>query len=194
MTSADLAADAPGLGGVEQAANAHALAEARVRAAVAAHADSVWRTLRRLGVREADADDGVQEVFTVFARRLGTVAEGAERGFVLGTAIRVAADQRRSRRRRRDEVVDRPMAEPSDEGRLSPERLLDRRRGLEHLDRLLGQLSEPHRVVLVLCEIEGLTLIEAAELLSAPFGTVASRLHRARQRFEKLYRAAEKRA
>lgn len=192
MTSAgDLAADAPGLGSVAQAADTRVLDEARVRAVVAAHANSVWRTLRRLGVREADVDDGVQQVFTVFARRLSAIADGAERSFLLGTAIRVAADHRRSFRRRKDELVEQALPEPSDEGHASPEVLLDRRRGLELLDRLLGQLPEQQRVVLVLCEIEGLGLAEAATLLATPIGTVASRLHRARQRFEKLCRAAE---
>ncbi|HKQ71472.1 MAG TPA: sigma factor, partial [Polyangiaceae bacterium] len=36
----------------------------------AEHADFVWRSLRRLGVPHADADDAVQEVFLVVHRRL----------------------------------------------------------------------------------------------------------------------------
>jgi RNA polymerase sigma-70 factor (ECF subfamily) len=191
-TATDLVADASRLGGVAVQADAREVAEARVREAVAAHASSVWRTLRRLGVREPDVDDGVQQVFTVFARRSMAIAVGAERSFLLGTAARIAADYRRSLRRRRDELAPRPLPEPSDEGGASPELLLERRRGLVVLDRILGELSEQQRLVLVLCEIEGLSLPEVAKLLATPLGTVASRLHRARQRFEKACRAMEK--
>ncbi len=44
----------------------------------------------------------------------------------------------------------------------------------------LAKLSEKHRVVLVLREIEGLSYEEIAEALGVPMGTVESRLYRAR--------------
>ncbi|MEO7037586.1 MAG: sigma factor, partial [Polyangiaceae bacterium] len=34
------------------------------------HADFAWRTLRRLGVREAEANDAVQDVFVVVHAKL----------------------------------------------------------------------------------------------------------------------------
>lgn len=44
----------------------------------------------------------------------------------------------------------------------------------------LAELSEEHRVVLVLKEIEGLKYEEIAAIVDCPVGTVRSRIHRAR--------------
>jgi RNA polymerase sigma-70 factor (ECF subfamily) len=51
---------------------------------------------------------------------------------------------------------------------------------------LIGQLHEDLASVFVLSELEGLTQAEIARLLSVPAGTVASRLRRAREHFERL--------
>src|SRR5512142_2066304 len=68
----------------------------RVRALVDAHFEFVWRSLRRLGLSSADADDATQEVFLVAIRRLDDIDPESERSFLYGTALRVAAVQRRS--------------------------------------------------------------------------------------------------
>jgi len=54
------------------------------------------------------------------------------------------------------------------------------------LDRALQSLSEEHRAVVVLTEIEGLPLHEAAEILGTGVGTVKSRLHYAKKRLQIL--------
>lgn len=54
------------------------------------------------------------------------------------------------------------------------------------LDKSLQELSEEHRAALVLVEIEGLPLQEAAEILGASVGTVKSRLHYAKKRLQTL--------
>lgn len=46
----------------------------------------------------------------------------------------------------------------------------------------LANLSDVHRSVVSLVDIEGLSYKEAAEMLDVPIGTVMSRLHRARKR------------
>ena len=51
-----------------------------------------------------------------------------------------------------------------------------------------------HREVLVLCDLEGRSAAEAAELLSVPVGTVKSRLRLGRQRFRKLAASSNLRA
>lgn len=46
----------------------------------------------------------------------------------------------------------------------------------------LAELSEMHRIVVALVDVDGLSYAEAAEVLGIPRGTVMSRLHRARSR------------
>jgi RNA polymerase sigma-70 factor (ECF subfamily) len=51
----------------------------------------------------------------------------------------------------------------------------------ETVRRCVASLPAPHRVVLLLCDFEGLDTREAAERLELPHFAVATRLHRARQ-------------
>lgn len=138
----------------------------------------VWRLLRRIGLSPADADDATQQVFLVAARRGGDVAGGSARAFLYGTALRVAANARRSLRRRR-EVPSASVAEgPAHE--LHPDELLEQRRARVLLDALLAQMPPDLRRVLVLAEIEQLTVPQIADLEGVALGTAASRLRRAR--------------
>jgi RNA polymerase sigma-70 factor (ECF subfamily) len=52
----------------------------------------------------------------------------------------------------------------------------------ERIGRALATLSEPHRAIIMLSDLEGLSYREIAEVLSIPMGTVMSRLHNARRR------------
>jgi RNA polymerase sigma-70 factor (ECF subfamily) len=143
----------------------------------------VWRTLRRLGLPAADADDATQQVCLVLARRLPEITPGRERAFLFGAAIKIASRLRRSQMRRRE-------ASDADFDSLQsalpgPEAALDQRRAAELLDRVLDGLVEDLRAVFVLHEIEQLTMLEIAAALGVPTGTVASRLRRAREQFNR---------
>lgn len=165
---------------------------ARVDQMVRAHFGLVWRYLRRLGLSDADADDGAQQVFLTFARKLDVVEADRERSFLLGVALRVASDARRAHQRRRLEPE--TALNDATDPRPDPEQALDQQRVCALLDRFLEQLDEGARAVFVLYEVEGLTMREIAEALELSPGTVASRLKRARVRFEAAvehYQAAE---
>jgi RNA polymerase sigma-70 factor, ECF subfamily len=159
----------------------------RVALMVARHHGQVWRSLRRLGVSESDADDASQQVFLVAHRRLADIAPGNEQSFLLQTALRVAAEFRRSRRRQREDYNEEIpiLVDPS----ASPEELADRRRARAMLDRALEALPMNLRKVFVLFDLEELTTAEVSSVLHLPRGTVASRLRRAREIFrEKVSR------
>ena len=140
-----------------------------------AHADDVWRVLRRFGLAPADADDGLQQVFLVAARRCGDIEPGRERAFLCAVASRVASRLRQRRRTELSELMD--LEEP--EGDSRPDVELERRRLCATLDRLLARLEPSLREVVVLTFCAGLARPEVARVLGVPEGTVASRLRRA---------------
>ena len=157
---------------------------ARLRRLVDAHFDSLWRFLRRLGLSEADTDDAVQEGILVLARKLERVDAKSERSFIFSTAFRVASDMRKRAKRRRetdDEMLRELPTESPD-----PEVSADSQRLAVLFDRVLSRLSLELRAVFVLYELEELTMAEIAQALQLPLGTVASRLRRGRETFERL--------
>lgn len=160
-----------------------------LRELVRQHHRFIWRLLGRIGVPEADVDDAVQQVFLVLAQRPGLqILVGSERSFLFGVALRVARTYRRSLRRRRDAAV--LVDEPADHGPL-PDALTDQRRARQMLDGILADMPGDLRLAFVLFEIEDLSTPEIASLLDLPAGTVASRLRRAREWFERRVKKLE---
>lgn len=154
------------------------------------HYDFVWRSLRRLGVEPGAVDDAAQEVFMVADRRLGAILPGRERAFLFGTALRIASEARRAARRRPSFESPPELVDPAP----GPDELAEQRRARALLDQVLEALPFEVRAAFVLCELEGLTMAEVAECLNVPPGTVASRLRKGRQIFERAVgrlRAAE---
>jgi DNA-directed RNA polymerase specialized sigma24 family protein len=123
--------------------------DARVAALLRAHFRDVWRIVRRFGVPENCADDATQEVFIIAARRLSDIAPGSERPFLLASAVRVAANLRRSLGARRECPGDDSMPEGIDPCP-NAEALLDQKRLRQMLDRVLDELSDDLRVAFVL--------------------------------------------
>lgn len=61
----------------------------------------------------------------------------------------------------------------------------------DEITEAIASLSEDFKTVTVLCDLEGFSYEEIAEITNAPIGTVRSRLHRARKiLFAKLYKYA----
>lgn len=153
------------------------------------HAPFVWRTLRRLGVREADVDDVCQEVFVVVHRKLPEFeGRSSLRTWIYGICIRTASAHRKLARHR-EMPTDSP---PEREAEGTPHESLARRRALEKLDRALHELDEDKRTVFVLYEIEELGMAEIAEIVGCPLQTAYSRLHAARDKVQAALKAEKK--
>jgi RNA polymerase sigma-70 factor (ECF subfamily) len=153
------------------------------------HADFVWASLQRLGVRDADLEDALQEVFVVVHRRLDSF-DGSSKmtTWLFGIAMRVAsAYRRRGFRVRETSVGEAPEPAPSDvdESAGSPEDALAAAQLRRRLDALLDELDVEKRAVFVMFEIDEMPCDEIAQLLGVPVGTVHSRLHAARREFQK---------
>lgn len=155
---------------------------------VDAHLHFIWRVLRRLGLSEADADDATQQVFMVAADKAAGVSRQGERAFLYAIAVRVAANARRLRQRRREVSAD--AVEIEQLSRDDPERRFEVSRASELLDELLARLPPERARVLVLVEIEQMTVAAIAELEGIPIGTATSRLRLARLAFRQLLEEA----
>lgn len=159
-----------------------AVAQRRIAALIAEHFDAVWRTLRRLGLSDADADDGAQQVFIIAAQKFEQIAASRERAFVIGIAYKVASNSRRTLGRRPDEA-DADQVAAAVCGAPNPEQLVQQREARALMDRIMGLMPLDARTVFVLYEFEGMSSREIAASLDIPPGTVASRLRRGREIF-----------
>ena len=153
--------------------------------------DALYRFTRRMGVLPSDAEDVLQEVALVCARRGDTQVQNA-RGYLFGITFKIATRTRDRARRgaapAADEGSELEMADPADD----PEASLADRQARRMLDLILQSLPDDERAVFVLCDIEEETMAEVALQLGVPPGTVASRLRRARESFTSARRRLER--
>jgi RNA polymerase sigma-70 factor, ECF subfamily len=152
---------------------------------VRSHADFVFRSLRRLGLSVHAAEDAAQQVFMIAANKRAAILLGKEKAFLFATLTNVVRHARRSFARAREDIVadaGELAAPPSRPG--GPEQELVSAQARATLDGILAGMTSELREVFVLIEIEEFTMADAAETLTIPPGTVASRLRRARSYFE----------
>jgi RNA polymerase sigma-70 factor (ECF subfamily) len=144
------------------------------------HARFVWRTVRHLGVAESDIADVCQDVFVAVHRKLaGFEGRSGLRTWLYAICLRVCSEHRRRAYNRRERAHAEPLSDgPLDSAQQPDTQVEQRHRVLA----LLDLLDEDKRVVLVLYEIEGLTMKEVAEVVGCPMQTAYSRLHAARER------------
>jgi len=146
-----------------------------------AHFAFVWRSLRRLGIREEDASDAAQEVFIVVHRKLPEFAGRSKlTTWLYGVCFRVASERRRAGGRAPLGVQEAEafVSRPAD-----PAATAERNQGLAVLERILDRMPDEQRAVFCLFELEGMTGDDIAESLEIPLGTVYSRLRLARAVF-----------
>jgi RNA polymerase sigma factor (sigma-70 family) len=131
------------------------------------------------------AQDALSETFLVAWRRLDDVPADPL-PWLLATARRTLANQRRSARRLRglrEQLASRETAEAADPA----EQVAD----AELVRRALATLSEADREVLMLVAWEGLDPARAAQVAGCSRATFAVRLHRARKRLDRALFALE---
>jgi RNA polymerase sigma-70 factor (ECF subfamily) len=160
------------------------LAPEEMARVVRTHYARLWRVTRRFGVAEGDVDDALQQVFLVAASKLASDAPENEEAYMCSIAVRVAANVRRKATRSPlvvdDDAVQREAAADG-----APDALLERRQLRALLDDALLQLDLELREVFVLCDLEEMPMRAVADVLGIPAGTVASRLRRAREAFNR---------
>jgi RNA polymerase sigma-70 factor, ECF subfamily len=149
-------------------------------ALVERHRAIVYRVAARTVGRD-EAEDVSQDAFLrAFHRLPGFRGDAPFRAWLLRITHNVALNQVA---RQLPEPVDtlNPTRETGDPDRdRMPAESLEGHERRRRLEAKLRLLAAPHRAVLVLRDIEGLTYEEIAEVTGTPLGSVKGRLHRAR--------------
>ncbi len=158
---------------------------------VSRHQDVVLRVAARI-VGEDESADVAQDTFLRAFHRLDRFRGDASfRAWLLQIARNSALDALAARGRRpvtsgdveaRTDLDDLAMTSRT------PVQELDDRERRDRLRHKLRLLPDPHRAVLVLRELEGLSYEEIAVVTESPVGSVKGRLHRARGELAELLR------
>ncbi len=156
----------------------------------------LWRLALRLVDDKARADDVVQNTIVKLWRALpGLRDPRAARAFAFQTLRHVAIDDARAAARRRTTSLD----AHSDEHAALAERIvadgpdaastLESKEARALVRAAIDSLPEDDRLVILLCDVDGLSYDDAAVVLGTKNGTVASRLSRAREKLGKKLKA-----
>ena len=140
----------------------------------------VW--LRALGTPTSEIEDVAQETFLVVRRKLAAFDGRNLPGWLYKIAANTASDQRRRAWFRRL-VFRAPESELEQVATAAPDplRSCEIAYAQRELQRLVGELKEPQRVVFWLFEIEGYSAAEIAGVVGISESAVSMRLHYARK-------------
>ena len=145
------------------------------------HSDRVFRLAYRLTGNRHDAEDLTQEVFVRVFRSLSHLHARHLRGLAAPDhhqplprpgAPQAAHPLRRSLRRAGRPADQRERRRPT---RRTPTATFD-----DDIELALASLPPEFRAAVVLCDVEGLSYEEIADIMDAKLGTVRSRIHRGR--------------
>ena len=157
------------------------------------HQDRLFNTIMHVVGNREEAEDVVQEAFVqAFLKLNHFQRQSAFYTWLYRIAFNTAVSrQRRKRVENSSDRHHRDRYEPPDT-REAPEEQLLRAERVRQVQVALAALSDEHRVVIVLREIEGCDYETIAEILAVNVGTVRSRLHRARMQMrEQLKRVLQ---
>ena len=155
------------------------------------HFERLYRLAFRLTGRKAEAEDLFQELLIKAFGKLDDLVTVDEPGSWLSRVMyNLFIDEQRRFARRRMHTVEEGFL-PGDgleafPGTEDPEQDQRRWEKMKQLDAALAQLSDEHRLVVLLHDTEGYKLEEIHTLTGTPVGTIKSRLHRARARLREI--------
>jgi RNA polymerase sigma-70 factor, ECF subfamily len=146
--------------------------------------------LRTLGHSE-DAADATQETFIAAYRAIREFRGGSFKAWLLRIAVNTCYDLLRRKQRRPSTSLDVMVDESGDQAsfadrRIGPERAALAAETVSVVEQGLLMLPDDQRIIVVLCDVQGLSYEEAAEAEGVALGTVKSRLSRARARLRQF--------
>ena len=149
------------------------------------HSARVYRLAYRLTGNRADAEDLTQEVFVRVFRSLDSFTPGTFEGWLHRITTNLFLDQARRRSKIRFDPLSDERAARLTSASPSPDLAMADRTFDDDIEVALATLPPDFRAAVVLCDVEGLSYEEIAEILDAKLGTVRSRIHRGRSMLRK---------
>ena len=156
--------------------------------------DNLYGAAFRLARNRRDAEDLVQETLLRAYRSWESFQKGSSCKAWLFKILNNAFIDSYQRSKRRRETVEAASAEQRatdgvlfqerSEAQRTPEEVLLEGGFSEVVDEALASLPEDFKVAVVLCDVEGFSYREIAEIVGCPVGTVMSRLHRGRRHLQ----------
>jgi RNA polymerase sigma-70 factor, ECF subfamily len=155
------------------------------------HLDAMFGAAYRLTRNPRDAEDLVQEALLRAYRFWDTFERDSNcKAWLLRIVTNTFINEYQRKKRSR-EILDSATAEQAaTDGVLihenaeryhSPERVMAERGVSDDVQRALEALPDDFRVAVVMCDMQGLSYKEIAEMMECPVGTVMSRLFRGRK-------------
>ena len=155
------------------------------------HLERMYRLAFRLTGNRDDAQDLVQDVMLKLYPQHDRLIEVDVVAPWLGKVVyrQFIDNQRRYAARRLHVVTDNYDAIDPDQAlavQISTEDLVDAEINITRVESAVAELSEDHRLIINLHDVEGYTILEIAEITGIPMGTLKSRRQRARERLQNL--------
>jgi len=144
------------------------------------HSDRVYRLAYRLTGNRHDAEDLTQEVFVRVFRSLDSYTPGTFEGWLHRITTNLFLDQARRKQRIRFDALSEERAQRLTSSGPTPDAAYADQRFDDDIERAIATLPPDFRAAVVLCDVEGLSYEEIAQILDAKLGTVRSRIHRGR--------------
>ena len=168
------------------------------------HSPAMLTAVRRILRNEEDAREALQDAFLSVVKAIGSFSGGARLSTWLHrVAVNAALMKLRARLRRPESSIEALLpsfqadgheAVPNEPWARPAHELLEQEEEREFVRRMVDELPDSYRTVLVLRDLEELSTDEVAHALDATPNAIKIRLHRARQalraRLDRRYRMA----
>lgn len=133
--------------------------------------------LRMMRSREAALDAAQDTFLTVFRKAHQFRGDAKVSTWIYRIAVNTCLDRLRAKKRRPTTPLE-SVPEPEDSAATDPYAAVELRPVIEDA---LARIPDEYRAAIILCDLQGASVAEAADVLEVAEGTVKSRLHRGRK-------------
>lgn len=154
------------------------------------HLDALYGAAFRLTRNARDAEDLVQDALVRAYRFWGSFQQDSNcKAWLLRIVTNTFINEYQRRKRSREileaadaeqHVTDGVLVHAGADDKQTPERAMLQRSVSDDVQRALDMLPDDFRTAVILCDMQGLSYKEIADIMNCPVGTVMSRLSRGR--------------